>query len=69
MEVKWNGADPFRIGWEEWITFVPAVLWIGVDPGSLSGDYGAVVASECHRLLVEHGITDVSVEIREWINY
>ena len=69
MQVKWNSVDPFHIGWEEWITFVPAILWIGVEPGSLSGDYGAVVASECHKLLVEHDITDVDVEICECIPY
>ena len=36
-------------------------------PGSLSGEYGVVVTSECNKLLVEHDITDVDVEIRESI--
>jgi len=70
MEVKWNSLDPLYIGSDDYcFLFVPAILWIGVEPGSLSGDYGAVVASECHKLIVEHGITDVDVEIREWILY
>jgi len=70
MEVKWNSLDPLYIGSDDYcFLFVPAILWVGVEPGSLSGDYGAVVASECHRLLVEHDITDVDVEIREWIPY
>ena len=65
VEAKSNSIDPVRLGWEEW--FVPAILWIGVTPRSLSGEYGVAVASECHKLLIEHDITDVEVEIREWI--
>ena len=64
MEAKWTSIDVFRIGWERPI---PVVLWIGAVPGSLSDEYGAVVTSECHKLLVEHDITDVDVEIRESI--
>ena len=63
MEVKWSSIQVCRIGWEEWP--IPVILWIGVKPGSLSGEYGLVVASECHKLLVEHDITDVDVEITE----
>ncbi|KAG8685631.1 hypothetical protein FRC11_010304, partial [Ceratobasidium sp. 423] len=46
-------------------SFAPVVLWIGVVPGSLSGDDGVVVAFQCWKLLEEDGITDVEVEIRE----
>ena len=63
MEVKWTSINVLRIGREEW--FIPAILWIGVLPGSLSGEYGVVVASECHKLLIEYDITDVDVEICE----
>jgi len=62
MEVKYTSIERLRIGWEE--RFVPVVLWIGVSLGSLSGEYGAVVTSECHKLLVEHDLTDINVEIR-----
>jgi len=63
MEVKYTSIERLRIGREE--RFVPVVLWIGVSPGYLSGEYGAVVTSDCHKLLVEHDLTDVEVEIRE----
>jgi len=43
----------------------PVVLWIGVTPGSLSHDDGFAVAHKCKKLLEEHDITDVDVEIRE----
>ena len=66
MEVKWTSIDIVRIGYGEEY-YAPAVVWIGVTPGSLSGDDGAAVVSECHKLLVEHDITDVDVEIRESI--
>ena len=36
-------------------------------PASLSGADGVIVASKCRELLVENGITDVDVEIRESI--
>ena len=66
MEVKWSTADVFRIGPPDWKEpFAPVILFIGVISGSLSGDYGAVVASECRKIFVEHDITDVDVEIYE----
>ena len=64
MEVKWTSIDIVRIGYGG-ERFAPAVVWIGATPGSLSGDNGATVVSECHKLLVEQDITDVDVEIRE----
>jgi len=63
--LKWNSVDPFYIGWEG--RFVP-VLLIGVVPGSLDGNYGFIVSHVCHKFLFEQGITNVDVEIREWIN-
>jgi hypothetical protein len=64
MEVKWTSIDSARIGNAEEY-YVPIVLWIGVVPASLSRSDGVVVAFKCRELLVEHGITDVDVEIRE----
>jgi hypothetical protein len=46
-------------------SFAPVILWIGVQPASLSGDYGATVACQCRDLLVTNEIIDVEVEIRE----
>ena len=66
MGVKWNSIDVVRIGYAGEHPY-PAVIWIGVTPRTLSGDDGAAVVSECHKLLVEHDITDVEVEIRESI--
>lgn len=64
MKVRWASIDICRIGYSE-DSFSPVVLWIGVTPGSLSGNDGVAVVSECHKLLVEYDITDVEVEIRE----
>ncbi|KZT04518.1 uncharacterized protein LAESUDRAFT_298724 [Laetiporus sulphureus 93-53] len=64
MKVKWTSIDVVRIKDVE-ESFAPVILWIGVLPASLSGEDGVVVASKCRELLVESGITDVDVEIRE----
>lgn len=66
MKVEWTSLDVVRIGdADEW--FAPVILWIGVSPASLSGHDGLDVAYKCRKLLVEHDITDVDVEIRESI--
>ncbi|KAJ7640781.1 hypothetical protein DFH06DRAFT_1429749 [Mycena polygramma] len=66
IQVKWTSTDVMRIGnqGEPSNSFL-VVLWIGVMPGSLSGEDGVVVASKCRELLVKYDITDVDVEIRE----
>lgn len=64
MEVKWTSINAVRIGYSE-ENFVPTVVWISVMPASLSGNDGAAVVSECHKLLVEHDVTNVDVEIWE----
>ena len=43
----------------------PAVVLIGVNPGSLSSEVGIEVAVHCRSILVDHGILDVHVELRE----
>jgi len=66
MKVKWTSTDVVRIGnADDSESFAPVILWIGVMPVSLSGHNGVVVAFKCQELLVECGITDVDVEIRE----
>ncbi len=64
MEVKWTSTDVVRIGNAEEPS-APVILWIGVMPTSLSDNDGVDVAFRCRELLVEFGITDVDVEIRE----
>ncbi|KAF8957093.1 hypothetical protein BDZ97DRAFT_120014 [Flammula alnicola] len=64
MKVKWTSTDVVRIG-NAGESSAPVILWIGVMPGSLSGDDGIVVASKCRERLVESNIADVDVEIRE----
>lgn len=66
MEVTWTSTDVVRIG-HVGDSSPPALLWIGVVPGSLSRDNGAIVASKCQELLVNSNISDVDVEIRESI--
>jgi hypothetical protein len=41
------------------------IIWIGVKPGSLSYEVGIDVALQCKKLLLDHDIRDVDVEIRE----
>ena len=66
MEAKWTSIDVVRIGIvEKDPTPFPVILWIGVSPGSLSRSDGVIVAFKCREALVECGITDVDVEIRE----
>lgn len=64
MEVKWTSIDVVRIGNAEEDSF-PVILWIGVLPASLPRRDGVVAAFKCREVLVENGITDVDVEIRE----
>ncbi|THU84852.1 hypothetical protein K435DRAFT_397583 [Dendrothele bispora CBS 962.96] len=68
--VMWTSTDIVRIGYADELELPsapppPVILWIGVMPESLSSEDGFVVASKCKKLLEEHGITDVDVEIRE----
>jgi hypothetical protein len=66
MEVEWSSTDIVRI--EKAGEFsAPVILWIGVMPASLSGDYGVVVASKCREILVVCNIGNVDVEIRELV--
>ncbi|KAF8816767.1 hypothetical protein BYT27DRAFT_7206932 [Phlegmacium glaucopus] len=67
MKVQWTSIDIARIGNPELQKPFPVILWIGVRPASLSGYKGLDVASQCKKLLIEHHITDVDVEIRESI--
>ncbi|CUS06751.1 unnamed protein product [Tuber aestivum] len=62
--VKWTSTDVARIGLVgEFLP--PVIIWIGVQPGTLSREDGHAVAIQCKGLLLEHQILDVEVEIRE----
>jgi len=63
-EVDWTSVDIVRIG-PAGEYHNPVILWVGVTPGSLSHDDGLDVAHKCKKLLEEHDITDIDVEIRE----
>ncbi|KAH7910997.1 hypothetical protein BJ138DRAFT_1126399 [Hygrophoropsis aurantiaca] len=66
MKVEWTSTDVVRIvNAGAASSSAPVTIWIGVLPESLSGNDGVVVVSKCQALLVENGITDVEVEIRE----
>ncbi|CUS06788.1 unnamed protein product [Tuber aestivum] len=62
--VKWTSTDVARIGLvEEFLP--PVIVWIGVQPGTVSREDGHAVAMACKGLLVENQIYNVEVEIRE----
>jgi len=64
MGVKWTSMDPVRIG-VEGESVAPVIVWIGVQPNTLSGKDGLAAAQECKELLVANDIYDVEIEIRE----
>ena len=45
----------------------PPVVWVGVEPGSLSGKDAHTAAVGCKELLESYEITDVEIEFRESI--
>ncbi|KAF9052343.1 hypothetical protein BDZ89DRAFT_939434, partial [Hymenopellis radicata] len=66
MQVEWTSIDLVRIKLGDGpSSSAPVIVWVGVTPGSLSGDRGVIVAYNCRRLLEQHNILDVDVEIRE----
>ena len=64
QKVQWTSTELVRIG-KATERPLPVVLWIGVQPKSLSGEDGHIVAAELQRRLQERGLDDVEVEIRE----
>jgi hypothetical protein len=65
-QVDWSSTDIIRITHDD-EPDGKLILWIGVwiHPTCLSYEVGIDVALQCKRLLLDHGITDVDVELRE----
>jgi hypothetical protein len=61
---QWTSTDVARIGFVG-ESVAPILIWIGIKPGTLSGEDGLAVAKECKQLLVASEIYDVEVEICE----
>ncbi|THU83806.1 hypothetical protein K435DRAFT_420482 [Dendrothele bispora CBS 962.96] len=62
--VKCSSLDPVCIGYAG-DSAPPAIVWIGVLPGTLTSEIGVNIAIDCQGILASHGINDVHVELRE----
>ena len=62
--VKYTSLDPVRMG-HAGDSSPPAIIWMGVVPGSLATDVGIEIATGCKGILCDYEINDVHVEIRE----
>ncbi|KAI9441760.1 hypothetical protein H4582DRAFT_2097061 [Lactarius indigo] len=62
--VKCSSLDPVRIGYAG-DSSPPAILWVGVLPGSLAAEVGIEVVVHLEGILSARGINDVHVEPRE----
>ncbi|KAH9020308.1 hypothetical protein EDB85DRAFT_531516 [Lactarius pseudohatsudake] len=65
--VDWTSTDVVRIRYidDRDDPSGDVVLWIGVKPDSLSYKVGIDVALQCKGILLDYGINDVEVEIRQ----
>ncbi|KAK0633489.1 hypothetical protein B0T14DRAFT_561082 [Immersiella caudata] len=61
--VDWTSIDVVRIG-TNCSTEDPVILWVAVEPGSLSFQQGFKVACQCRAILLQVGL-DIHCEIRE----
>ncbi len=68
-KVQVTSIDLVRFGYYPGEPSGGVIVWIGVQPGSLSQEGGHDVAHQCKRVLSDNGLTDVDVEIRESIVY
>ena len=66
-KVEWTSIDLFRIGYQDdpYVNPDPVVLWIGIRPDSqVSYKVHYNTAFRCKKLLTDHDIEDVEVEMR-----
>jgi hypothetical protein len=64
-QVDWTSIDPVRIGYADERPR-PMVIWIGINPDSqvpYKVNYDTAV--QCKKLLIDHDIKDVEVEMRK----
>lgn len=66
IELKWTSFDPVRFAEAEKEPG-PLFLWVGVLPGTLSPEQAKGPSARCKELLLEYGITDVEIAVRESI--
>jgi len=62
--IDWTSTDVVRIGYAD----EPSgnvVLWIGVKPGPVSYEVAIDAAFACRELLLDYGINDVDIEMRQ----
>ncbi|TEB30431.1 hypothetical protein FA13DRAFT_1580895, partial [Coprinellus micaceus] len=62
--VQYTSLGPVRIGPRS-DAAPPVIIWVGVAPGSISGERGVEIAVGLRALLLANDITDVHVEICE----
>ena len=63
-KVGYTSLDPVRIA-TVGESVAPVIIWVGVEPGSLSAERGIEVAVGLRACLLANGIEDVHVELRE----
>ena len=64
--VVYTSVDPVRL-WVVGEDAAPVIIWVGVEPGSLSHADGVDVAVGLRGILLANAIEDVHVEIRECV--
>lgn len=64
LKVVWTSVDVVQISYVE-ESLHPVILWIGIQPETLSVEDGTELACSCWEIIIQCGIIDVDVEIRE----
>ncbi|TCD61326.1 hypothetical protein EIP91_008587 [Steccherinum ochraceum] len=64
-KVDWTSTDLVRIGYVHEAVDSNLIVCIGVEPDTLPFDVGIDVALQCKQVVLDSGIEDVEVEIRE----
>lgn len=64
-KVNWTSVDAVKIAYVEEKLSGPAIIWIGVMPGTLTFEKGAAIAANCRPIVDAYGITDYHVEVKE----
>ncbi|KAK1844964.1 hypothetical protein CCHR01_12425 [Colletotrichum chrysophilum] len=62
--VNWTSVDILRCGHQH-EEDLPAILFVSVEPGSTTPEEAQQLADRCAATLINHGLTDVSCEVKE----